>query len=156
MADKQYNAMLEVGHTAHRHKIPGPMAHTMIDIAQNSLELWRRDDKTAVRFAAGVLIGPTNLLLLRNTTGQLPEPVVSAFFRLIGLLEYLADLDGGRYEAICSPCGHSLQPQRILEGTGGHQKSLGCSQGAGRGLAQEAGYLADVSACSTAHITAKM
>ena len=28
-----------------------------------------------------------------NTTGQLPEPVASAFWRLIGLLEYLADLD---------------------------------------------------------------
>ena len=27
--------MLEVGHTARRHKIPGPLAHTMIDVAQS-------------------------------------------------------------------------------------------------------------------------
>ena len=96
LADELYNAMLDAEHTARRHKIPGPLAHTMIDIAQNSLELWRRDEKTAVRFVAGVLTGPTNLLLLRNTTGQLPEPVASACWRFIGLLEYLADLDGGR------------------------------------------------------------
>ena len=96
LADELYNAMLEVGHTARRHKIPGPLAHTMIDIMQNSLELWRRDEKTAVRFAAVVLTGPTNLLWLRNTTGQLPEPVASACLSLIGLLEYLSDLEGGR------------------------------------------------------------
>ena len=52
-------AMLKVGHCARNHKIPGPLAHTMIDIAQKSLELWRRDEKTAMRFAAGMLAGPT-------------------------------------------------------------------------------------------------
>ena len=82
-----YCAMLEVGHCARRHKIPGPLAHTMIDIAQKSLELWRQDEKTVVRFAAGMLAGPTNL---RATTGQLPEPVASACWRLVGLLEYLS------------------------------------------------------------------
>ena len=96
LADELYNAMLDAGHTAHRHKILGPVAHSIIDITQNSVELWRQDEKTAVCFAAGVLTGPTNLLLLRNTTGQLPEPVASARWRLIGLLEYLADLDGSR------------------------------------------------------------
>ena len=68
-----------------RHKIP--LAHTMIDIAQKSLELWRQDEKTAMRFAAGMLAGPTNL---RATTGQLPEPVASACWRLVRLLEYLS------------------------------------------------------------------
>ena len=34
LADELYLAMLEVGHAARRHKIPGPLAHTMIDIAQ--------------------------------------------------------------------------------------------------------------------------
>ena len=77
----------EVGHCACRHKIHGPLAHTMIDIAQKSLELWRQDEKTAVRFAAGMLAGPTNL---RATTGQLPEPVASACWRLVRLLEYLS------------------------------------------------------------------
>jgi hypothetical protein len=38
-----------------------------------------------------VLAGPTNL---REPTGQLPEPVASACWRLIGLLVYLATLDG--------------------------------------------------------------
>ena len=60
----------------------------MIDIAQKSLELWRQDEKTAVRFAAGMLAGPTNL---RATTGQLPaEPVASACWRLVRLMEYLS------------------------------------------------------------------
>ena len=87
LADELYLAMLEVGHTARRHKIPGPLAHTMIDIAQKSLELWRQDERAAIRFAAGMLAGPTKL---RATTGQLPEPVASACWRLVKLLEYLS------------------------------------------------------------------
>ncbi|MEW8237047.1 MAG: hypothetical protein AB2727_02540 [Candidatus Thiodiazotropha taylori] len=83
-ADELYLAMLEVGHAARRHEIPGPLAHTMIDVAQKTLELRRRDEKTAMRFATRVLAGPTNL---RATTGQLPEPVASLCLRLIRLLE---------------------------------------------------------------------
>ena len=94
VADELYNGMLDAGHTARRHKIPGPLAHTMIDIAQNLLELWRGDEKTAVRLAAGMLTGPTTSL--RATTGQLYEPVTSACWGLTGLLEYLADIDGSR------------------------------------------------------------
>ena len=60
-ADELYLAMLEVGHAARCHRIPGPLAHTMIDVAQKSLETWRRDEKMAVPFASGVLTGPTNL-----------------------------------------------------------------------------------------------
>ncbi|MEW7980833.1 MAG: hypothetical protein AB2813_13835, partial [Candidatus Sedimenticola endophacoides] len=75
LPEELYFAMLEVGHAARRRKIRGPLAGSMIDIAQKSLELWRRDEKTAMRFAKGVLAGPTNL---RATTGQLPEPVASA------------------------------------------------------------------------------
>ena len=70
-----------------RHKIPGPLAHTMIDIVQKSLELWQQDERAAIRFAAGMLAGPTNL---RATTGQLPEPVPFACWRLVRLLEYLS------------------------------------------------------------------
>ena len=68
---------LEVGHAAakSKHKILGPLALLMIDIAQNFLVLWRQDEEAAMRFAAMVLAGPTNL---RATTGQLPEPVASA------------------------------------------------------------------------------
>ena len=80
LPEELYSAMLEVGHCARRHKIPGPLAHTMIDIAQKSLQFWRQDEKTAMRFAAGMLAGPTNL---RATTGQLPEPVASACWRLV-------------------------------------------------------------------------
>ena len=75
--EELYSAILEVGQWARRHKISGPLAHTMIDIAQKSLELWRRDEQAAIRFAirfaAGVLASPTSL---RATTGQLPEPLV--------------------------------------------------------------------------------
>ena len=86
-ADELYLAMLEVGHAARRHKIPGPLAHTMIEIVQKSFELWRQDERAAIRFAEGMLAGPTNL---RVTTGQLPEPVASACWRLVRLLEYLS------------------------------------------------------------------
>ena len=87
LADELYLAMLEIGHAARRHKIPGPLAHTMSDIAQKSLELWRQDKRAAIRFAAGMLAGPTNL---RATTGQLPGPVASACWRLVRLLGYLS------------------------------------------------------------------
>ena len=87
LPEELYCAMLEVGHCARRHKIPGPLAHTMVSVARQELETWREDEKAAMRFAAMVLAGPTNL---RVTTGQLPEPVASACWRLIRLLEYLA------------------------------------------------------------------
>ena len=89
LPEELYSAMLEVDHCARRHKIPG-LAHTMVDTAQRSLELWRDDERIMVRFARKVLAGPTNL---RATTGQLPEPVASACWRLLGLLEYIASLD---------------------------------------------------------------
>ncbi|MEW8689136.1 MAG: hypothetical protein AB2556_25220, partial [Candidatus Thiodiazotropha sp.] len=92
-SEELYFAMLRVGWQAKRHKIPGPLAHTMIDTAVNSLEAWRRDEKSAIRFAAGVLAGPINH---RATTGQLPGPVAEACWRLIDVMEYLADLDGAR------------------------------------------------------------
>lgn len=38
LANKLYLAMLEIGHAARRHKFPGPVAHTMIDTAQKTLE----------------------------------------------------------------------------------------------------------------------
>lgn len=93
LPEELYIAMLEVGHCARRHKIPSPLAYALIDSAQKSLDLWQRDEKAAMRFAALVLAGPTNL---RATTGQLPEPAASACWRLIGLLEYLASLPYGR------------------------------------------------------------
>ena len=98
LPEELYFAMLEVGHCARHHKIPGPLAHTMIDIARKSLELWRRDERAAMRFATMVLAGPTNL---RETTGQLSEPVALACWRLIGLVEYLATL---------TPCVNGLSP----------------------------------------------
>ena len=93
LPEELFCAMLEVGHCAHRHKIPGPLAHTMIDIAQKSLELWRQDERTAIMFARLVLSRPINL---RDVTAKLPVPVAEACWRLINLLEYLADLDGAR------------------------------------------------------------
>jgi hypothetical protein len=89
LPEELHFAMLEVGYCARRHEIPGPLAHTMISIAHKSLELWRKDERAAMRFAAMVLAGHTNL---RLTTGQLPEPVAAACWRLIELLEYLACL----------------------------------------------------------------
>ena len=89
LVDELYCAMLEVGYSARRNKIPGPLARTMIDIAHKSLEAWRRDENAAFRFARLVLKGPMNL---RVTAGQLPEPIRTTCWRLIGLLEYMASL----------------------------------------------------------------
>ena len=93
LVDELYMKMLEVGYAARRNKISGPLAHTLIDTAQKSLDLWRRDEGAAMRFAAMVLSGPTNL---HKSTGQLPEPTRSACWRLLGLLEYMASLDDDR------------------------------------------------------------
>ena len=95
IADEVYMAMLEVGLSAKRTKIPGPL-RTLSDTAQKSLALWRRDEQAAFRFARMVLSGLTNL---RVTTGQLPEPTRTSCWRLLGLLEYMAAFDDGREEA---------------------------------------------------------
>ena len=90
LSEDLYFAMVEVGICARRHKVSGPLADVMMFVAQNSIDLWWRDEKAAMRFATKVLSGLTNL---RATTGLLPEPVRTACWRLIGLLEYLAGRD---------------------------------------------------------------
>ena len=87
LSEDLYATMVEVGHCARRHKIPGPLADAMISVAQNSIDLWRSDEKEVMSFARKVLSGPFNL---RATTGLLPEPVRTACWRLITLLESLA------------------------------------------------------------------
>ena len=91
LPEELYHAMLGVGYQAKRHKIPGPLAGTMIDVAQKSLDLWRRDERAAFRFASLVMTRPS---MLRNTVAKLPWPVAEACWRLINLLEYRAGLDG--------------------------------------------------------------
>ena len=90
LPEELYLALLEVCLCARREKVP--QLDSLIGVAERSLELWRRDERTMAHFARGVLSGPTNL---RETTGQLPEPVASACWRLIRLLEYLASSDDG-------------------------------------------------------------
>ena len=71
LADELYLAMLEVGHATRRHKIPGPLAHTMIDIAQNS-RLSSSGKMTGQPFGSRRgcrLARPT-----RGTTWQIPDP----------------------------------------------------------------------------------
>ena len=53
--------MLEVSHCARRNKFPGPLAHTVIDIGQKSLELWRQDERTAIMFARLMLSWPMSV-----------------------------------------------------------------------------------------------
>ena len=66
LVDELYCAMVEVGACARRNKLPGPLARTLINTAQKSLDLWRRDERAAMRFASIVLSGSANL---RVTTG---------------------------------------------------------------------------------------
>ena len=94
------------------------------------------------------------LARLRATTGQLPEPVASACWRLIRLLECLATNHGRQ-----PPGEYILQPKGLLEGAHSHQEAGVCSKGdwtAGQGLAEEAGHMADLSARPTADTIAKI
>ena len=68
LPEELYCAMVEAGAVARRHNVPCSLARTMTDVAQKSIDLWKRDENAAVRFAAKVLCGPINL---RATTGQL-------------------------------------------------------------------------------------
>ena len=70
---------------------PDPLARTMIDVIQKSLVLCRRDERAAFCFARLVISRPS---IIRNGVAKLPWPVAEACWRLINLLEYLADLDG--------------------------------------------------------------
>lgn len=85
--EELYFAMLEVGYCARRYALHD-LSRSMIDTAHRSLEIWRSDEKEAMRTSARILSGKANIL--RETTGQLPEPLASACWRLIELMEYLA------------------------------------------------------------------
>ena len=122
LPEELYFAILSVGHSARRHKIPGFRA--VIDIAQTSLEIWRSNERAAISFAAEVLTGPTNLL---ETTGQLPEPLALECWRLVRLLEYMASHVNG-----LSPVEDLLQPQWLLVRNRRHQEAGVCSGGPSR------------------------
>ena len=98
-AEELYFAMVDVGYTARRCKIPGPLSQTMIDTARDWLETWREDERTLISFASMLLSDPSGVLTpqcLCAVRGQLPEPFVDACWRLLRLLEYLRiDPDAG-------------------------------------------------------------
>ena len=159
LADELYNAMLEVGHTARRHKIPGPLAHTVIDVAQKSLELWRWDEKTAMRFNAGVLAGPSTSCCFATQLDSFLSlwlPHVGGSSGCWNTSQISMEVDR---KLSARPASIYYSSRGYWKGTGDHQKSLGRSQddrAAGPGLAQEASHLSDLSACSTAHTTAEI
>ena len=98
-AEELYFAMVDVGYTAIRCKIPGPLSQTMIDTARDWLETWREDERTLISFASMLLSDPSGILTPQHlcaVRGQLPEPFVDACWRLLRLLEYLRiDPDDG-------------------------------------------------------------
>ena len=129
--------MLEAGHCACCHKSLA-LWPTPWSISRKSGSSSGRGMRPQCVSQFGMLAGPTNL---RATTGQLPEPVASACWRLIGLLEYHSSNATSRQ----LPGENILQPPRLLEGARSHREAGVCSQGdwtAGQGLAQKAGYLA--------------
>jgi hypothetical protein len=90
LAEELYCAMLEVGYAARIHCKKYPeLAKFMLHSAPKCLPFWRENEHAMGDFARQVLRGPINL---RATTGQLPFPVASACWRLITLLEYIADV----------------------------------------------------------------
>ena len=64
----------------------------------------KRHDKAAEQLQAAQAEWSVAPTYLWATTGQL-----SACWRLIGMLEYLADLDGASLKAVRLPCKHLLQ-----------------------------------------------
>lgn len=92
LVDELYMKMLEVGYAARRNAIAAPLAPTMIDIAHESLDMWRQDEGAALRYASKV-VSSGAITDASVSMGQLPEPTRSACWRLIGLLEYMASLE---------------------------------------------------------------
>ena len=92
LVDELYMKMLEVGYAARRNAIAAPLAPTMIDIAHESLDMWRQDERTAFSYASKV-VSSGAITDASVSMGQLPEPTRSACWRLIGLLEYMASLE---------------------------------------------------------------
>ena len=91
-AEELYFALIDVGYTARRCKIPGPLSQTMIDTARDWLDTWREDERTLISFASMLLSDPSGVLTpqcLCAVKDQLPEPFVDACWRLHRLLEYL-------------------------------------------------------------------
>ena len=101
LAEELYFALLDVSAAARRDKIPGP-ARALQGVAHRTLELFWRDERAAGRFAALVLKG--DAASLRRATGSLPDQSRRACWRLIGLLEYLAEIYGEQISQ------HLLQP----------------------------------------------
>ena len=85
-AEELYFALIDVGYTARRCKIPDPLSQTMIDTARDWLEVWREDERTVISCASMMSSGVQHMIRMSN---QLPEPLVDACWRLIRLLEYL-------------------------------------------------------------------
>ena len=84
MAEELYYAWLDVGYTAKRCKMPGPLSQTMIVTARD----WqRRREQASVSFAVSMLPYIRDMV---RAQAQLPEPFVDACWRLIRLLEYLS------------------------------------------------------------------
>ena len=78
--------MVEVSDCANLEKIPGPLAKTMVDVANRSFAHWQENPSLMHDFAATILNGPTSLKLV---TAGLPPKTWWACWRLITLLEYL-------------------------------------------------------------------
>ena len=92
IVEELYFALLDVGAAARRDRIPGPLVRTMLDVAHKSLELFRRDERAAGRFAALVL--KDDAASLRRASRQLPDLSRRACWRLVAVLEYLAEIYG--------------------------------------------------------------
>ena len=86
LAEELYFALIDVGYTARRSKIPGPLSQSMIRTARDWLEVWREDERAVISFASMLSSGVQHMVRMNN---QLPEPFVDACWRLIRLLEYL-------------------------------------------------------------------
>ena len=92
LSEDLYSTMVEVGNCARRHKIPGPLADAMISAAQNSIDLWRSDEKDVMIFAfvCGAYFGHIRGIV--KLTGFLNQQQVDAWF-VFGLLADVVDND---------------------------------------------------------------
>lgn len=86
LADEVYMAMLEIGHSAKRDNVPGPLSETMLDTARQSLDMWRSDHSLLQIFARILLRNPSGL---KEATSNLPERTRNACWRLLNLLQYV-------------------------------------------------------------------
>ena len=65
LAEELYFALIDVGYTARRCKIPGPLSQSMIRTARDWLEVWREDELAVNSFTSMLSSGVQHMVRMK-------------------------------------------------------------------------------------------